>query len=433
MPPALQLGSTFAGHRIDALAGRGGMGVVYRATDLVLDRPVALKLIAPALAADAEFRVRFANECRIAARLDHPHVVEVFHAGEEDGQLYVTMRFVDGTDLATVLEREQRLPAARALHIVAEVAAALDAAHAHGLVHRDVKPANVLLGERDGTEHAWLTDFGVTRHRDHDDGLTATGFVLGTADYIAPEQARGEQLDARADVYSLACLLFHALAGGPPFKRTTPLDTVAAHLRDPIPSLSLRCRDAPKALDDVLWAALAKDPADRPPSAGAFAAAALAALHGEAPPAADRLRVVVAEDSVLLRAGVVRLLEQQGFEVVAQAGDAEELLAAVRECSPDVAVTDVRMPPTHTDEGIRAAHTIRDESPAIGVLVLSQHVEQAYAVDLLADGAEGRGYLLKERVTDPVAFAEAVREVARGGSALDPDIVSQMVRRPAGT
>src|SRR5215218_139679 len=208
----LPVGTEFAGHRIDGIAGRGGMGVVYRATDLTLDRPVALKLIIPSLASDPVFRARFERECRLAAALDHPHIVDIFHAGEERGQLYVTMRYVDGTDLKSLLARERWLEPERAVRIVEQVAGALDEAHRHGLVHRDVKPANVLLAEREGGEWAFLTDFGVTKQRSADDTrLTGTGIALGSVDYMAPEQAEVTELDARTDVYALGCVLFHAL------------------------------------------------------------------------------------------------------------------------------------------------------------------------------------------------------------------------------
>src|SRR5215216_4530396 len=161
----LPVGTEFAGHRIDGIAGRGGMGVVYRATDLMLDRTVALKLISPSLASDPVFRARFGHECRMAAAIDHPNVVQVFYAGEEGGLLYVTMRYIEGTDLREMLERCTRLEPERALALVEQVAAGLDEAHRHGLVHRDVKPGNVLVAERDGREHAFLTDFGLTKHR----------------------------------------------------------------------------------------------------------------------------------------------------------------------------------------------------------------------------------------------------------------------------
>jgi serine/threonine protein kinase len=176
-------GTSFAGYRVDSLVGRGGMGVVYRATDLSLERPVALKLVAPELAGDERFRARFLREPRVAASLDHPNVIPIYEAGEHDGQLYLAMRFVEGSDLKSLLERERKLPPERALAILAQVAGALDAAHRRALVHRDVKPANVLLDE-DG--HVYLTDFGITKQLGG--ASTDTGRVMGTLDYLAPEQ-----------------------------------------------------------------------------------------------------------------------------------------------------------------------------------------------------------------------------------------------------
>ncbi|HEX2103832.1 MAG TPA: protein kinase [Solirubrobacteraceae bacterium] len=275
-----EVGTVFAGHRIDGVAGRGAMGVVFRATDVVLDRRVALKVIAPSLAHDPVFRARFERECRIAAALDHPNVVDIFHAGEERGQLYVTMRYVEGTDLKSLLARERWLDPARAVAIVTEVAGALDEAHRHGLVHRDVKPANVLLAERDGEERAFLTDFGVTKQRSSDDtSLTATGMALGSVDYMAPEQARVAELDARTDVYALGCVLFHALTGSVPFIRGNALERMWAHVHEPAPAPSSIDPRLPRGLDDVLARALAKDPAERQQSAGALAREAGAALE----------------------------------------------------------------------------------------------------------------------------------------------------------
>jgi CheY-like chemotaxis protein len=281
-PPAeagtLAPGTTFAGHRVDALAGRGAMGVVYRATDLALDRPVALKLVNPALAGDPRFRARFGRECRLAAALDHPHVVPVYRAGEDHGRLYVTMQLVGGDDLRTVLTADGRLAPERATRIVAQIADALDEAHARDLVHRDVKPANILLGVRRAVEHAYLTDFGISKHRSGDTALTGTGLGIGTADYVAPEQAQGREVDGRADLYSLACVLFHALSGRLPFDRGSALETLWAHVHEPPPPLAEVRPDLPAALGAVLASALAKDPADRPPSAGAFARAACESL-----------------------------------------------------------------------------------------------------------------------------------------------------------
>ena len=434
MPLELTVGDTFAGYRIDALAGRGGMGVVFRATDLALDRQVALKLIAPDAALDPVFRARFEHECRAAAAIDHPHAVEVFHAGEQDGVLYVTMRYVDGIDLGALLARESALEPARAVGLIAQVADALDEAHRHGLVHRDVKPTNVLIATRGGAEHAFLTDFGLTKRREGDAGLTRPGFAMGTADYMAPEQARGGDVDGRADIYALGCVLYKTLTGVVPFDRGSDLEKMMAHLNDRPPSLLEARPELTRALDEAVRRAMAKDREDRYESAGAFGRAALEAVQGRTPAAPvaapDAMRVVVAEDSVLLRAGVVHLLEAAGFAVVAQAGDADELLSAVRTHRPDVAVTDIRMPPTHTDEGLRAARTIREELPGTGVLVLSQYAEEAYAVDLLGESAEGVGYLLKDRVADPRGFADSVRTVGQGGSALDPEVVAQMLSRP---
>ena len=205
----------FGGYRIEAVAGRGGMGVVYRAVQLDLGRPVALKLIASDRAADPDFRERFQRESRMAAAIDHPNVVPVHGAGEQDGQLYLVMRYVRGTDLHALIKREGPLAPERAAAIVAQVASALDAAHAAGLVHRDVKPANVLLGGSGREEHAYLSDFGLTRLLAAETHLTETGQWMGTIDFSAPEQLSGYRIDARADVYSLGCVLHAALSGHP--------------------------------------------------------------------------------------------------------------------------------------------------------------------------------------------------------------------------
>jgi DNA-binding NarL/FixJ family response regulator len=274
----LRVGSTFAGHRIDAVAGRGGMGIVYRAKDVALERPVALKLIAPGQARDPVFRARFERECRLAASLEHPNVVTVFHAGEEQGRLYVTMRFIDGIDLRALLRAQGPLDAGRAVAMIEQVAGALDEAHAAGLVHRDVKPANILVRERHGEERAYLTDFGVSKHRTSGTELTGTGFAIGTPDYMAPEQARGRPVDARADVYSLGCVLFHALSGRLPFDHESDLENLWAHVHEPVPDLGAAKVDLPGPLIDAIRVAMAKDPADRPASAGALARMARAAL-----------------------------------------------------------------------------------------------------------------------------------------------------------
>jgi serine/threonine protein kinase len=271
----LSPGEQFAGCRIEAVAGRGGMGVVYRATELGLGRPVALKLLAGAHAADPDFRERFQRESRMAAAIDHPNVIPVYTAGEEDGRLYLVMRYVAGTDLHALLRRERSLAPDRAAGIVAQIAAALDAAHAAGLVHRDVKPGNVLLAG----DHAYLSDFGLTRHVGADTELTATGQWIGTVDYCSPEQLQGERTDARSDVYALGCVLFAALTGQTPLGRGTVPSTMMAHLHDEPPRIS--AFGAPREFDRVIWRALAKDPEERYPSAGDLGRAAQAAARGE--------------------------------------------------------------------------------------------------------------------------------------------------------
>jgi serine/threonine protein kinase/CheY-like chemotaxis protein len=276
----LRVGSEFAGHRIEAVAGRGGMGVVYRATDLTLDRRVALKLIAPSVAGEEEFRARFERECRVAASLEHPHVVPIYHAGQEGDRLYVTMRFIEGTDLRALLAEEGRLDPEHAVAVIAQVAGALDEAHRHGLVHRDVKPGNILIERDSGGERVFLTDFGVTKQRAAGDDLTRTGMAVGTADFMSPEQARGGDIDGRADVYALGCVLFRALTGEVVFERDSDLDKLWAHVHEP-PRALLEVRpELPAGLGDAVARVLAKEPDARPQTAGEFAAQAHSALRG---------------------------------------------------------------------------------------------------------------------------------------------------------
>jgi hypothetical protein len=275
-------GAYIAGCRIESVAGRGGMGIVYRATQLSLGRPVALKLIAPENAADASFRERFQRESRMAAAIDHPNVIPVYEAGEEDGRLYITMRWVEGTDLHRLLRAEGRIEPLRAAKIIDQVAGALDAAHQAGLIHRDVKPANVLLSG----DHAYLADFGLTRFAGSDT-VTTAGHFLGTVDYMAPEQFHPGPQDARADVYALGCVLFAMLTGAPPFLRETVPATMLAHLHDKPPRASLT-EGVPSGFDRVLARALAKSPEDRYPSAGDFGRAVLAAAEGRSVTAEER-------------------------------------------------------------------------------------------------------------------------------------------------
>ncbi len=247
------IGSTLAGYRLDELIARGGMGVVYRATQLALDRPVALKVIASHLAAKEDFRDRFLRESRLAARLDHPGVVPVYDAREEDGELIVAMRLVAGGDLKNRIVREGPLPPREAIDLLAQVADALDAAHAAGIVHRDVKPHNILLeGDR-----AYLTDFGLAKALG-DSGVLSDASIVGTVEYMSPEQWRGANVGPAADVYSLGCVLYEALTGIPPFARQAG---------DSEPEM-------PRGLDAAIERAVAKDPAARYRSAGALIEAA---------------------------------------------------------------------------------------------------------------------------------------------------------------
>jgi serine/threonine protein kinase len=277
----LSEGDEFAGYRIERRLGRGGMGILYLAVEPGLERRVALKLIAPEVAADDDvFAKRFAAESRIAASIEHPNVVPIYAAGEEDGVPYIAMRYVSGSDLGRRIAREGRLDPEQAAALILQVGNGLDAIHAAGLVHRDVKPANVLLSGGAGAEHAYITDFGVARNVATQSGLTQTGRFVGTLDYVAPEQISGAALDARVDVYALGCLLFKLLTGEVPYPREGEAARLYAHLNDPPPAPSLYAPEVPMALDDVVVRAMSKPPEDRYPSAGDLGRAAVAALSG---------------------------------------------------------------------------------------------------------------------------------------------------------
>ena len=265
-------GTLLAGYRLEALVGAGGMAVVFRARDERLDRPVALKILEPSRAEDPEFRQRFIAESRAAARVDDPHIIPVYEADEADGVLFIAMRFVHGGDLGNLLEREGAQSAERAAAFISPVASALDAAHAAGLVHRDVKPANILVDTRPGRPgEVYLSDFGIAKSAASAEPLTAPGIMMGTPDYSPPEQIDGQDLDGRADQYALACVAYQLLAGVAPFKRDELLAVIAAHLYTPPPSLRQLRRDLPGAADKVLAKAMAKAPDQRYESCGDFA------------------------------------------------------------------------------------------------------------------------------------------------------------------
>ncbi len=281
-------GDEFAGYRVERRLGRGGMGVLYLAVEPGLERRVALKLIAPEAASDEVFARRFAEESRIAASIEHPNVVPIYAAGEEAGVPFIAMRYVAGADLARRLTREGRLSPQVAVDLIAQIGNGLDAIHAAGLIHRDVKPANVLLSGDDGGDHAYITDFGVARNVATESGLTQTGRFVGTLDYVAPEQISGGAIDARVDVYALGCLLFKLLTGEVPFPKEGDAARLYAHLNDPPPAPSLYVPEVSMALDDVVIRAMSKSPDDRYPSAGDLGRAAQAALRGERPATPER-------------------------------------------------------------------------------------------------------------------------------------------------
>ena len=278
----LKPGIEFAGYRIQSLAGRGGMSVVFRAEDVNLHRSVALKVLSSKAVSDASFRNRFIRESRVASSIDHPNIIPIYNAGEVDGMAYIAMRFVEGSDLKALIEQTGALSPARAMAIVGQVANALDAAHAQGLVHRDVKPANIMIvpGQHVGEgEHVYLTDFGLTKQASLQSVLTAPGFFLGTPAYAAPEQIEGGEIDARTDTYALGCVLYECLTGRVPFSRDSAVAVMYAHLEEEPPPVSSVRPGLPLRVDSVINKALAKSRAERYPTCREFVADARAALN----------------------------------------------------------------------------------------------------------------------------------------------------------
>src|SRR6266511_6112213 len=278
--------STFASYRIERLIGRGGMGAVYRARRSSDDAPVALKVVLDEHAQNPRFLARFEREGRLASQLTHPHLVPIYEAGTDDGVPFLAMAFVDGVDLLAAVEERERLHPVTAAGIVSQVGSALDAAHANGLVHRDVQPGNILLEPRSHAVNAYLTDFGLSKHVESKSGLTGTGQWVGTVDYAAPEQVQAQDTDARTDVYALGCVLYRALTGSVPYPRERDVDKLVAHLSGPPPKVSTSATGVPAAFDEVVATAMATRPEDRFQSAGALGDAALdaARLAGREPP-----------------------------------------------------------------------------------------------------------------------------------------------------
>jgi serine/threonine protein kinase len=278
--PELSEGAIFAGYRIEGLLARGGMGTVYHARDPQNERPAALKVIGSRMADDVSFRRRFAREVRLAAQLDHQHVVPVIDSGEFDGTLYMVSALIDGRNLQQLLELDGPLPPSAATRVIDQIGSALDAAHALGLLHRDVKPGNVLVEGSAEQGTAYLTDFGLSRHVASTSGLTRAGTWVGTIDYAAPEQLQGLDCDHRVDVYALGCVLYEALTGAVPFPRDREVRKMIAHITEPPPAVS-RLRAEAGAFDEVVARAMAKAPDDRYPTAGELGSAATAALDSQ--------------------------------------------------------------------------------------------------------------------------------------------------------
>jgi hypothetical protein len=273
-------GQAFGPYHIAGTAGAGGMGVVYRAEQRSLARVVALKVIRPDISHSGDYRSRFLREARLAAAVDHPHVVSVFDVGEQAGRLYLTMQWVDGQNLRILLDQQRRLAPDRTVLIGTQLAGALQAVHEAGLVHRDVKPSNVLMRDIGGRDHAYLTDFGIAKMPGVQDDLTRTGWSVGTPGYLSPEQIRGEQPGPYSDLYALGCVLFEALTGRRPFGGENDLVMHWAHLNNPRPAVSAVGPDLGPRYDQFFARALAVDPGDRFPSGRAFAEALEAAHAG---------------------------------------------------------------------------------------------------------------------------------------------------------
>jgi streptogramin lyase len=309
-------GVELLGYRLEAVIGLGGMGVVYRALDLRLNRTVALKLVAPDLALDERFRARFAREAELAMSLEHPNVIPIHDAGEVEGRLFLAMRLVEGGTLRTLLRDAGALAPSRAIAIVRQVANALDGAHAKGLVHRDVKPSNVLLDE---SEHVYLADFGLTRRFDEQRGKIGDDRSLGTPAYLAPEQIEGGRVDGRADVYSLGCLVYECLTGEPPFARGSRLAVAWAHLEEDPPAASERRPELPGAVDGVLRKAMAKDPADRHATCAELVDATGTALGLDSAPTRRRPLVLAAVAGLVAVAALAAAVFVRGDEQAAAA------------------------------------------------------------------------------------------------------------------
>ncbi|MFL6084956.1 MAG: protein kinase domain-containing protein [Mycobacterium sp.] len=448
LTPAIAAELAAAGLNDAIEVGVGGFGAVYRCQQRSLERTVAVKVLTTDL--DSDNVERFLREQRAMGKLcGHPNIVNVFEVGATaSGRPYIVMQYHPRDSLRTRIHAVGPLTWAETLHIGVKMAGALETAHRLGTVHRDVKPANILLTDYGEPQ---LTDFGIARIAGGFE--TATGIVIGSPAYIAPEVLEGQSPTPASDIYSLGASLFCALTGHTAFERRSDERIVAQFLRMTTkPSAQLDLHRIPDDVAAAIDHAMASDPDDRPATAADFGnklrhiqnrhgltvdgmdvppggdgggAHSAAAIHSPNTPA-SRVRVVLAEDDLLLREGLASLLQRSGFDVIGQAGDGNQLLAIVRETTPDLVVTDIRMPPANFTEGLDAARVIREELPDTAVVVLSAHVDIEHAMELLASG-HSIGYLLKSRVTDVADFVETLQRVAKGASVVDPALVQELV------
>ena len=419
----MKAGDSLGPYRIESVLGRGGMGNVYLATHERLRRRAALKVVSPRLAEDEDFRERFLRESRLAASLDHPHVIPIYDAGEADGVLYLAMRYVQGPSLDALIRARGALPLDETLRVAEQVGGALDAAHRAGLVHRDVKPANVLVAEPEG--HAYLCDFGIARETDA--GATLTGLFVGTVDYSAPEQLQGQRVDGRADVYSLACVVFHCLAGRPPFVADGEVGVAHAHLHDPPPRLSELSPGLPAALDGVLEQGLAKQPDERYATAGELAEALRQAAAGEGAPTRAVPAAVAAPAP---RPRRYRWL-LAGAAVVAAAGVAAGLLATRGSGPGSAGNAKLRTFVDRVENVLEQSSSGRREIGAALAAGLRCSVPARTAGQRIASVADNRQSVLEQLGTLPAPTQQADRAVTLLQRALQQSIEADRHYRDA--